>query len=104
MATVIGAAEARDRFDEIVGRVHDDGETVIIENSSEAMAAVVPVELYQRFMAEREARFAILDRFRNDAPSPANQSSDEMPAPPPDGDEMGGEAPCQLHRFWDAEE
>lgn len=23
---------------------------------------------------------------------------------PPEEEEMGGEAPCQLHRFWDAEE
>ena len=55
MTTVIGAAEARDRFDEIVGRVRDAGEAVILENSGEAMAAVVPVEMYERFMAEREA-------------------------------------------------
>jgi hypothetical protein len=31
VATVIGAAEARDRFNEIVVRVHDTGETVILE-------------------------------------------------------------------------
>ena len=68
MATVIGAAEARDRFNEIVGRVHETGETVILESLGEAMAAVVPVEMYERFMAEREARFAALDRFRGSLP------------------------------------
>jgi prevent-host-death family protein len=68
MATVIGAAEARDRFDEIVDRVHDAGETVILEDSGEAMAAVVPVEMYERFIAEREARFAALERFRDSLP------------------------------------
>jgi len=29
------------------------------------------------------------------------------PPPAPEGEaevEMGGEAPCQLHRFWDVEE
>jgi prevent-host-death family protein len=68
MATVIGAAEARDRFNEIVDRVHVTGETVILESLGEAMAAVVPVEMYERFMAEREARFAALDRFRSSLP------------------------------------
>ena len=68
MATVIGAAEARDRFNEIVDRIHDNGETVILEVSGEAMAAMVPVEMYERFMAEREARFAALDRFRATLP------------------------------------
>jgi hypothetical protein len=32
------------------------------------MAAVVPVEMYERFIAEREARFAALDRFRASLP------------------------------------
>ncbi|HKP77043.1 MAG TPA: type II toxin-antitoxin system Phd/YefM family antitoxin [Longimicrobiaceae bacterium] len=68
MATVITADEARDRFDEIVGRVHENGETVILESLGEAMAAVVPAEMYERFFAEREARFAALDRFRASLP------------------------------------
>jgi hypothetical protein len=79
---------------------------------------------------EREARFAALDRFRESLPEydEAEVLADAMeaveavrreraaadpaaaepppPLPPPAGEdvEMGGEAPCQLHRFWDPEE
>jgi hypothetical protein len=117
------------------------------------MAAVVPVEMYERFMAEREARFAAIERFRDSlpeydpdevladtleavkavrreraerrehvtredatvagephpaadrAPTPASpEPAPRTPRPKDEGEEMGGEAPCQLHRFWDAEE
>lgn len=62
--TMIEAGEAPDRLNEIVGRVHDAGETVIVERSGEPLAAVVPVEVYERYVAERAARFAVLDRLR----------------------------------------
>ena len=69
MATVIGAAEVRDRFTEIVDRVHDSGEEVIVESSGgEPVAVMVPVGVYERFLADREARFAVLDRFRQSLP------------------------------------
>lgn len=42
------------------------------------------------------------------APDPASAEPGKPPPPlpPPAGEdvEMGGEAPCQLHRFWDPEE
>jgi prevent-host-death family protein len=68
MATVIGAPEARERFNEIIERVHDSGEEVIVERSGEPLAALVPVDVYERFMAERDARFAALDSFRDSLP------------------------------------
>ncbi|HEX8246297.1 MAG TPA: hypothetical protein VF541_22530 [Longimicrobium sp.] len=39
------------------------------------------------------------------APHPAPKPSPVRVEPPlVDEDEMGGEAPCQLHRFWDVDE
>ena len=47
-----------------------------------------------------------------DAPdaSPSAHDEDATPKPavrvetPPEDEEMGGEQPCQLHRFWDVPE
>jgi len=64
----IGAREARQRFSELVGRVHYGGETVILESSGKPMAAVVPLEVYNRLVAEREARFRIVDEIRASVP------------------------------------
>jgi hypothetical protein len=76
--------------------------------------------------AERERKFASLDRFRASLPeydedevlADATEAFEAVrrakdaegtttppagEASPPD-EEMGGEAPCQLHRFWDVDE
>lgn len=60
----IGAREARERFADLLGRVHYGGETVIVERSGKPMVAMIPVETYERLVAEREARFAVLERIR----------------------------------------
>ncbi len=68
MAETIGAREARSRFADLLGSVHYGGESVIIERSGRPMVAVIPIELYERVVAEREARFSVLDRIRSRLP------------------------------------
>ena len=60
----MGAREARQKLSELVGRVHYGGDTVILESSGRPMAAVVPLERYDRMMAEREERFKVIDETR----------------------------------------
>lgn len=43
-------------------------ETVIVERSGKPMVAMIPVETYERLVAEREARFAVLERIRGRLP------------------------------------
>lgn len=68
MVVRMGAREARQKFSELLGRVHYGGETVILESSGKPMAAVIPLAAYERFVAEREARFAIVDEIRGSLP------------------------------------
>ncbi|MFO7662977.1 MAG: type II toxin-antitoxin system Phd/YefM family antitoxin [Chloroflexota bacterium] len=71
----IGAREARAQFADLIGRVHYGGETIIVARSGKPMAAVIPVELYEKMIAEREARFAIIDRLRDKtAGTPAEEA------------------------------
>lgn len=65
----MGAREARQKLSELVGRVHYAGDTVILESSGKPMAAVVPLEMYNRMMEEREARFRVVDELRAAMPS-----------------------------------
>lgn len=64
----MGAREARAQFADLLGRVHYRGETVIVERSGKPMVAVIPIDLYEQFMAEHEARFEVIDRIRNGLP------------------------------------
>lgn len=68
MVVRMGAREARQKFSEMLGRVHYGGETVILESSGKPMAAVIPLKEYQRLEDERQARFAVIDRIRNSVP------------------------------------
>ena len=65
MTERVGAREARNRFADLLGSVHYGGEAVIIERSGKPMVAVIPVEMYQALIAEREARFAVVDRIKS---------------------------------------
>ena len=65
MTIVIGAREARRRFADLLGRVGYGGEVAIVERSGKPMVALIPLEVYEQLVAEREARFQILDRIRS---------------------------------------
>lgn len=65
MTIIIGAREARRRFADLLGRVGYGGEVAIVERSGKPMVALIPVEVYEQLVAEREARFQILDRLRS---------------------------------------
>jgi prevent-host-death family protein len=68
MTIVIGAREARRRFADLLGRVGYGGEVAIVERSGKPMVALIPVDLYEQLVAEREARFQVLDRIRSKLP------------------------------------
>lgn len=68
MVVHMGAREARQKFSELLGRVHYGGDTVILESSGKPMAAVIPLAAYEKMMAQREADFAIVDKIRNAVP------------------------------------
>ncbi len=68
MTIVIGAREARRRFADLLGRVGYGGEVAIVERSGKPMVALIPVEVYEQLVAEREARFQVLDRIRGKLP------------------------------------
>jgi prevent-host-death family protein len=68
MTIVIGAREARQRFADLLGRVGYGGEVAIIERSGKPMVALIPIEVYELLVAERESRFQVLDRIRSKLP------------------------------------
>jgi len=68
MPVRIGAREARNNFAHLLGSVHYGNQVTIIERSGKPMVAVIPVAMYEQLIAEREARFQVLDRIRERLP------------------------------------
>ncbi len=73
MPTKIGARQARNNFAHLLGSVHFGKEEVIIERSGKPMVAMIPVDLYEQMIAEREARFQVLERIRQRSPDVAEE-------------------------------
>ena len=71
MARHVSSREARNRFADIMGSVRYGGEEVIVERSGRPMAAVIPVDTYERLVAERRTRFEVLDQIRLHLPNVA---------------------------------
>ena len=69
MAKTVGSREARNQFSQLLGEVHFGHQNVIVKRSGRPMVAIIPIEDYQRLIAEREARFEVLDRIRHRMPN-----------------------------------
>jgi prevent-host-death family protein len=68
MARRMSAKDARSKFSDLLGSVNYGGEEVIVERSGRPVAAVIPVPVYERLVAERKARFEVIDRVRSRVP------------------------------------
>ena len=65
MTLRIGARDLRQKFAEILGKVGFGGDVAVVERSGKPMAAIIPIEMYRQLIAEREARFEIIEKIRN---------------------------------------
>jgi len=68
MAKRMSAKDARSKFSDLLGSVNYGGEEVIVERSGRSVAAVIPVPVYERLVAERKTRFEVIDRVRSRLP------------------------------------
>lgn len=77
MAKHISAREARNRFSDLIGSVHYGGEEMIVERSGRPMVAVIPVRMYEQLVAERRARFEVMERIRSRTPEVSSEEIDK---------------------------
>ncbi len=69
MTLQVGAKDARARFAELLGRVGFGREEIVIERSGKPMAALIPMDVYEQMIAEREERFTVADRIQSSQPA-----------------------------------
>ena len=73
----IADREARTKFSDLMDSVHYGGQAVIIERSGKPMAAVIPIEVYQQLIEERETRSQVLDRVQGQLPDVSPEEVDQ---------------------------
>ena len=60
----MSAKEARSNFSDLLGLVYYSKEPVIVEKRGKPFAVVISPDEYDKFVRERQERFAILDEIR----------------------------------------
>ena len=65
----IPALEARTQLGQIMKDVHGGRLRVLVEKSGVPMVAIISADEFRRVIAEREARFEVVDRIRRRLPS-----------------------------------
>ncbi len=64
----IPALEARTQFGQIMKDVQGGRVRVLVEKSGVPMVAIISADEFRRVIAEREARFEVIDRIRRRLP------------------------------------
>ncbi len=64
----IGSREARSQFADLLGQVRYGNQSVVIERAGKPMAALVPLEVVEQYVAARERFFAVVDELRQNLP------------------------------------
>lgn len=64
----IPALEARTQFGQIMKEVQGGQVRVLVEKSGVPMVGIISAQEFQRVIAEREARFEVVDRIRRRLP------------------------------------
>lgn len=70
MEETVGVTEARARFSELVDQVRYQGRTVTLLKSGKPAAVLVPVELFERWKAERGEAIEAMRRIQESVSEP----------------------------------
>lgn len=62
MKRTLSAMEARQKLGEVIEGVYYRGDEVKIERAGKTMAVVVPLQLYEAFLKQREELFELIER------------------------------------------
>lgn len=58
------AKDARTNFSQLLGMVHFGKDAVIVEKQGKPVVAVIDIEVFEKWIADREARFAVVNEIR----------------------------------------
>lgn len=63
MRKEVSATELRRKFGELLNGVYYNGDRLIVKRANKPLAAIVPIEVYEQMLKQREKTFSVLDRI-----------------------------------------
>lgn len=75
MKKEVSATELRRKFGELLNGVYHNGDRLIVKRDNKPLAAIVPIEVYEQMLRQREKVFSVLDRIWEKVPEVSEQES-----------------------------
>ena len=75
MKKEISAAELHRKLGELLEGVYHNGDRLIIKRSNTPLAAIVPIEVYENMLRQREQAFSVLDRIWEKVPAVSEEEA-----------------------------
>ena len=75
MRKEVSATELHQKLSELLEGVHHNGDRLIVTRANAPFAAVVPIEVYEDMLQQREHAFSILDRISEKVPAVSEEEA-----------------------------
>lgn len=75
MKKEVSAAELHQRLGELLEGVYHNGDRLIVKSANTPLAAIVPIEVYEGMLQQREQAFSVLDRIWEKVPAVSEEET-----------------------------
>ncbi|RKU22677.1 hypothetical protein C6500_04035 [Candidatus Poribacteria bacterium] len=75
MRKEVSAAELHQRLGELLDGVYRNGDRLIVKHANTPLAAIVPIEVYEEMLQQREQAFSVLDRIWEKVPAVSEEEA-----------------------------
>lgn len=75
MKKEVSAAELHQRLGELLEGVYHNGDRLIVKRANTPLAAIVPIEVYEGMLQQREQAFSVLDRIWEKVPAVSEEEA-----------------------------
>lgn len=75
MKKEVSAAELHQRLGELLEGVYHKGDRLIVKRANTPLAAIVPIEVYEGMLQQREQAFSVLDRIWEKVPAVSEEEA-----------------------------
>ena len=75
MRKEISITELRGKLGELLDGVHHNGDRLIVKRANKPLAAIVPIEAYEKTLQQRERAFSVLERIWGKVPAVSEEEA-----------------------------
>ena len=75
MRKEISITELQGKLGELLDGVHHNGDRLIVKRANKPLAAIVPIETYEKMLQQRERAFSVLERIWRKVPAVSEEEA-----------------------------